>query len=223
MPEKPILFKGPMVRAILDGRKTQTRRVVKCNPFYGGPDWARAFPDGLTTRYLHVPQAGGEYGDKTVQRVYCPYDPGDTLWVRETTESYWLPHILTGEPTSALCGRYTVDDEPILDPRGFDLGWWYSKPRCPSIHMPRWASRITLEVTGVRVERAQDISEADAKAEGVTAQFEPVGLSGAFGLTHLPYSSAFANLWNSINAKRGYSWESNPWLWVVEFKRVDPC
>jgi hypothetical protein len=210
MPEKPILFKGPMVRAILEGRKTQTRRVVKHNPFYGEPDWERAFPDGLTTPYLHVPQAGGEYGDKTVQRLYCPYDPGDTLWVRETWAEDF-EHNRCFYRADSDDGHHVPYEVSGAGGFGGGVGLATIDTWRPSIYMPRKYSRITLEVTGVRVERVRSITEEDALAEGVTWE-----------LDFTPQMN-YAELWNSINAKRGYGWESNPWCWVVEFRRVDPC
>lgn len=133
--------------------------------------------------------------------------------------------IITGEvnpaqPAFSVTYKATDDWDDHIDDRGF--GWR------PSIHMPRWASRITLEITGVRVERLQDISEADAKAEGITVlPLQNVDDPSAWwqsspgeNQARTPIAS-FRNLWDSINAKRGYSWESNPWVWVIEFKHLE--
>jgi hypothetical protein len=174
MKERPILFSGPMVRAILDGRKTQTRRAIR-PPM----PWRDGWGVGL-----------GEYN--------CPYgQPGDRLWVRET----WAPK----QWEKGACYRATGD---LLDTGHCQ---WR-----PSIHMPRWASRITLEVIGVRVERLQDISEADAEAEGC----EPLPMCGGPEVGgYNCYQSGFELLWGSINGKLA-PWSSNPWVWVVEFQRI---
>lgn len=218
MTERPILFSGPMVRALLDGSKTQTRRVVKC----------------------HVEDYGGILHTKTV----CPYgQPGDRLWVRESIDGIWG------------CDAHYIADEAHLSE--YIKDWWDTPQRLPckkipSIHMPRWASRITLEVTGVRVERLQDISHQDAIAEG------GVEVAGGWwshdgttmdtpGDTNLGGTAvdSYRVLWESINAanrpklpsnhrSKRYarvkawldkhpdtsSWDANPWVWVVEFRRV---
>ena len=195
MSDHPIIFSGPMVRAILDGRKTQTRRVVKPQPYQIETSWLRPVP--------------GEWWKHLRPRL--PYGiPGDRLWVRETWAEY--VDVESGvHDDERFCYRAT--DKMMLPVK------WR-----PSIHMPRWASRITLEVTGVRVERLQEISEADARVEGVGRDTNPcdhVRQScadiGCLGPTH---RASFCELWDTLNAKRGYSWESNPWVWVVEFKLV---
>ncbi len=173
--EKPILFSGEMVRAILDGRKTQTRRVVRREHI---PFVHSLLAGWISGRWSHLPLPYGR--------------PGDQLWVRET----WL------EDTVGNI-RYRATERAVQD------GNWKWRP---SIFMPRWASRISLEVTAVRVERVRDISEEDARAEGVDSIVATD--------TYSSYRMGFRKLWDSINAKRGYSWESNPWVWVVEFKRV---
>lgn len=219
MPERPIIFSGPMVRAILEGRKSMTRRVVKYKPFYGEPNWDYAFVDGgVDCQYLHIPQDGGEYGDSTTQRAYCPYGvPGDALWVREAwtrvpQSAYWhdpsIPHCRDGEDWIIYRAGWERSDPGV--------GWH------PSIHMPRWASRITLEVTGVRVERVHDISGDDAIAEGIIHHNGlGVGHSGyRYSQSSPVYQSpdiAFAELWDSINGKK-HPWSSNPWVWVIEFR-----
>jgi hypothetical protein len=188
--ERPILFNGEMVRAILSGRKTQTRRIVKPQP----PDMCEW--DQASRTFV---SKDARYG---VLRP-CPYGTvGDRLWVRET----WG---LNSGNFSFLSLRYFADDERRLIPGKtlLDVHDYWGKR--PSIHMPRWASRITLEITGVRVERLQDISEADAAAEGVTLK-EPELET---------YYSGFTSIWESINGPD--SWLANPWVWVVEFRKVD--
>ena len=182
--ERPILFNGAMVRAILDGTKTQTRRVTK----FG----VQEFVDEGSDLNLHVWRTD-EAGDHHLKD--CPYGmPGDQLWVRET-------HSRLIDGTSPAHVRYKAHYP--TSPWG--TGWK------PSIHMPRWASRITLKIKGVRVERVQDITEEDAKAEGLIDDFISPG-DGHSALYH------FVTLWNSINIKRGYGWSTNPWVWVVDFE-----
>lgn len=207
MTERPILFSGPMVRAILSGAKTQTRRVVKpqphaeitsfCEIIPGGGDWKPAWSSSRrSVEMLHSGES--MVFNKTLR---CPYgQPGDRLWVRET----------------CAVPRNSQDREKVLYKademfdgcaRG-DLGFKWR----PSIHMPRWASRIDLLVKDVRVERLQEISEEDAIAEGVVPPIGSVDVR-AWVL--------FRRLWDSINAAK-HPWSSNPWVWVVEFERVAP-
>ncbi|WP_434715475.1 hypothetical protein [Paraburkholderia sp. A3RO-2L] len=205
MREIPILFSGPMVRAILDGSKTQTRRIVKPAGAhhifqFRGKDEARGAdePTGewAWCRSAHV----------VSEHIRCPYGkPGDRLWVRETwqgpmwEEGTWDAD--TDYHTPKYC-EYRADGGPTPEYVDFEdnlrQGWK------PSIHMPRWASRITLEVSGVRIERLQSISEADAEAEGIEGGHATV---------------QFRGLWDSV-ALRGADWDANPWVWVVEFKRI---
>ncbi len=212
--ERPILMSAPMVRAILAGTKTQTRRFLRPQPHVdalGNACWndlnfgqdAHGVPL-FESMALMLPGSGtGE--------VRCPYgECGDKLWVREV----WGFEKRT-------------EDDPLLEPvvtyRADQAEHLYPVKRWrPSIHMPRHLSRITLEVTTVRVERLQDISEADAQAEGITPKWEP-GCSGrlmdAFGgFSFRPAASAYAELWEQINGPG--SWDANPWVWVIEFKRV---
>jgi hypothetical protein len=224
MIDRPILFSAPMVRAIMSGAKTQTRRVVK-SPYVEDID-VFAF-DASSGRW-----EGGFYGDHGALAhgawFRSPYgSPGDRLWVRETWSGARV-----GDGRALVAYRASCDDG------GFDFAHddgsverlRVSKWR-PSIHMPRVASRITLEVTGVRVERLQDISGEDARAEGVSAPpctcCVPRG-----GCTDGPsgpccpccldsrewsYVEAFAELWDSINKRA--PWASNPWVWVVSFEQ----
>ena len=221
--ERPILFSGPMVRAILDGHKTQTRRVVKVG------DTIEERDDGTRWPYFTT----WTHGDDGSPWASCPYgEPGDRLWVRETwryadwTEDGqpWIRY--AADDARRLCERVSSEwaarvadiwaelssaENVSVDGRAADRKWR------PSIFLPRWASRITLAVTAVRVERLQEISEADAIAEGVLrtggrAQLQP---------NHFrPARELFSELWDSINEDRA-PWASNPWVWVVEFKRVE--
>lgn len=199
MKERPILFSGAMVRAILNGEKTQTRRVVKPQP--ADVPITNGSRDGMYTAWPNA-DACLEWADVVsdptyyAQAGFCPYgQPGDRLWVRETFAYHF------GEL------RYRADELPESYYAGAK-GWR------PSIFMPRALSRITLEIVGVRVERVQDISMYDAMDEGVGkprySQFEKG--------SHLV--GAFRDLWDEINEKRGYGWTVNPWVWVVEFKRI---
>ena len=194
MSEKPILFSGEMVRAILEGRKTQTRRTVKPKFLYDPTDdgWDILWATGQLT---------------------CPYgEVGDRLWVRETWHYDSHMHELTGGEPDAPDGRYLHRlvyraDNPDWQAYG---GWR------PSIFMPRWACRLELVVKSVRVERLQDIGHSDMKAEGC---LPPNNAGGSWDYLRETY---WKPLWDSINAKRGYGWDSNPWVWVVEFDKVQP-
>lgn len=194
MADRPILFSAPMVRAILAGQKTQTRR-----PLRAGTWWTREH--GVVRMAPAGPACTG------FAKVPCPYgEPGDRLWVREA-------HMDLG-----ACYLYRADPGAETERALVAPGQRWK----PAIHMPRAASRITLEVTGVRVERLQAISEADALAEGVTPKWEP-GCSGrlmeAFsGFSFRPAASAYADLWEQINGPG--SWSENAWVWVVSFKVV---
>ena len=209
MKERPILFKAEMVRAILDGSKTQTRRVMKPQP---DDDAIIAVGEIGTSRgaaFVRYPREGG-----ITRRVPCPYgQPGDRLWVRETYFGNHVQH--PNEPEDERELHYRADGLPNFEGEESLIKWR------PSIFMPRWASRITLEIVNVRVERLQDISEEDARAEGVgqvgieTGQVLESGAPVEIG----SYACAYCDLWESINGKG--SWEANPWVWVVEFKRTE--
>lgn len=183
MTERPILFSGPMVRAILAGAKTQTRRIIK-------DGWWRCLdPEDAEDRARAVKQ--------------CPHGVvGDRLWVRE--------QFATDVPGCAGGISYRADHQ---DPRGdgpaHPMRW------LPPIFMPRTAARLILDVADVRVQRLQDISEDDARAEGVEAA--PFCRAGRpDGMEHV---ESFEDLWDSINATRA-SWKSNPWVWAVTFRRL---
>lgn len=212
--ERPILFSGEMVRAILDGRKTQTRRVVKPQPepFKAhdrlGPFW------WFNRRAWGLEQLG-RIAEKEMPwflAPHCPYgQPGDRLWVREN---------LRQDPLDGLW-KYEEDFTPLIDLEDeIDaVGWVVTRKRdyCPSIHMPRWASRITLEITDVRVERVQEISEADARAEGAEPRLSGTSDWGPIR----SHRTGFVYLWNQINEARGYGWLANPWVWCLTFRRIE--
>jgi len=186
-----MLFNGAMVRAVLSGSKTQTRRVLKKQPF-SKPE----FNDGTGLFDVYA-------GDELAGSINCPYGQvGDQLWVRETFG-------LAGDKN-----QHVLHYRATHWKDGKDMGWK------PSIHMPRWASRIQLEITGIRVERLNDCSEADAKAEGVKPDNETSkdvmdGLKPQF-----QYKEPYMRLWESINGEG--SWSANPWVWVIEFKVIKP-
>ncbi|MHA4212418.1 hypothetical protein ACXP0Y_22790 [Klebsiella pneumoniae] len=211
MKERGMIFNGEMVRAILDGRKTQTRRIMAPQPEpcpRGGHWW----PSNVFKIMLHVEDEmqngkggwGGLVGDA------CPFgDVGDRIWVREAFAS--------GLSTkSTLAYRATHKREDLED------GFYDTIKWTPSIHMPRRASRILLEITGVRVERLNAISEEDARAEGIIdggclncGEPEPCGCANP----EPDATDAFAYLWQSIYGQE--SWNADPWVWVIEFKRVE--
>ena len=210
MKARPILFNGEMVRAILNGRKTQTRRMVK-------------FPINADPRYVTLTRMQDGFADGVRPVFGAPDEPnwfsaksqfgtiGDRLWVRET----WM------------------QDHSSEQQHALHKASWGNTPEgqrwTPSIHMPRWASRITLEITGVRVERVQEITEEDAKVEGVeSVMFQNEQFWKAYGSNPIPgggeltatrlAAQSFRTLWQSIYA----NWDANPWVWVHEFRRIKP-
>ena len=220
MRERPIIMSAPMVRAILAGTKSMTRRVVKIKnlDFVGGgprdgADWndpsCWGFEDCNTGRNWAL--ASGDDGD---DMFVCPYgEPGDRLWVRET----WR---VMGESPEDTLDMFSRDDIQYRADRDES----YIDKYRSSIHMPRWASRITLEIVGVRVERLQDISEADAVAEGVVPYAVYGGKPASWKASPDAIAArdtavaAYRDLWESINGPG--SWDANPWVWVVAFRRV---
>lgn len=206
---RPILFKTPMVQAILKGRKSQTRRVVKPQPISDRVGMCNASYCGRPNTWL-VSGSVSEYtchGNQAPEWG-CPYGVvGDQLWVRET----WQPR--SHLPLAKIQRPYYLADDPTARGKGFS-------PWKPSIFMPRWASRITLEITSVRVERLQGITEADAYAEGITIPAHLMFASSGNPELRNEARTVYKCLWDSINRKK-HPWSSNPWVWVVEFKRIE--
>ena len=215
MKERPILFSAPMVRALLADTKTQTRRVA--SKLVRHPDLGNLYTPGalvLEREPQHV-----------IERA-CPYgQTGDRLWVREA-------HAFSVRDPEGYDWHDDPENWDVIyraDERQPAGGWRDSEgnaiqpPWRPSIHLPRWASRITLEVTAVRVERLQDISEADAIAEGCTQNHNGYFWGGPHAVSGLKQMAtakqAYSDLWKSINGPG--SWDANPWVWVVEFKRLE--
>lgn len=190
MRDRPILFSGSMVRAIRSGTKTQTRRLVKPQPEFDGPESLRCAEVALW--------------QEAMRTLKSPYgQPGDRLWVREA----WSTHACFDHlPPREIKGSFHyLADGHIQTGKGR-----------PSIHMPRWASRITLDITSVRVERLQDISEADAHDEG-TAEWAAETVRDGNKWPNIV--RAYQGLWESINGPD--SWAANPWVWVVEFQPIE--
>lgn len=205
MKERSIIFTGESVRAILEGRKTQTRRVVK-NTLNG---YFQPMTDGT---WEWSPDGGF---DHDIAKVVCPFGiPGDRLWVRET----WKP-INHKQRAIETYIRFAADDGLLSVKHSLTMEV-PTRWRSP-IFMPRWASRITLEITAVRVQRVQDISEEDAIAEGISLTGENAEWRGT-RISVGSHVGRYAILWDSINAKRGYPWVSNPWTWALTFKLVQP-
>ena len=206
MKERPVIFNGEMVRAILDGRKTQTRRAI-------------------SDRHLHLIDVASQVGEcyplesgidhansQSYYREHCPFGRvGDRLWVRETFMD------LTGTGIEATTGKFEGFAYRADTPAGSygdEVRKEYGLKWTPSLHMPRWASRITLEITAVRVERLNDISHDDAKAEGCC-----YGRGGGVPDFAVTPAYHFPTLWASIYGVD--SWSANPWVWVIEFRRVE--
>lgn len=229
---KPIIFNTAMVQAILNGSKSQTRRVIK-----NTKEWS-PLKDITCLRVSgincgSIKSADGEGFAQKYLKKHCPYGQvGDRLWVRET-----LRHSNVGIPT-----RYAADDCPVFRDGETPSGWPFRTQALPSMFMPRWASRLTLEITEVRVERVQEISEADAKAEGCTnenlesyptcatwmppewyelppeKQWIDDWRPNSERMIRWHIRNNFIALWDSLNTKRGYGWDTNPWVWVISFK-----
>jgi hypothetical protein len=216
--ERPILFSGAMVRALLDGTKTQTRRIVKMPPSWdcivfadwGNGYWPYRSDDGESPFY-----------DNNEIPLNCPYgQPGDRLWVRETHRPIF------GQTCGLIGVDYQADPREKWERLGDAPDCLITSKWTPSIHMRREYSRILLEITGVRVERLNEISTADAKAEGIKPdKVRQIELFGANAQERAAiYRDAavrpYEKLWESINGAG--SWDANPWVWAVEFKRVPP-
>lgn len=258
MKEHPIIMAAESVRAIIDGRKTMTRRVMEPQPYVSDsnpPTFRDAergdlfvCPDLLPTterRGFVIAECEGPgqwhcMGQRQFADKHCPYGaPGDRLWVRE---KFCSPENgIVGYWADAECGAWMGDggggrvwmhhgvimESPAYEQRfqndqrwrTFGIGKYGGRWRSP-VHMPRWASRLTLEVVSVRVERVQSISEADAIAEGVDVMFNTKMRAIGDPRALTVRQRAFGMVWDHFNAKRGYPWESNPWVWVIEFKRL---
>ena len=225
--ERPIIFSGEIVKAILDGKKTMTRRVVKSG-FIGQYEHAH-----IINQSSDKSREGKAYFyDKPVgsmvlssQLVSNPYgNIGDRLWVRETWQEIGPDCLLTYKatyPSDLYAKRPELENVPPLASLK-DRGYLWKSP----MFMPRWASRILLEITDIRVERLNDISEADCEKEGFRFYplsricFKPCSTKHPSGHGSNNYKSIFGEYWDTLNAKKGYQWSSNPWVWVVEFKVV---
>lgn len=212
MKERPILFSTPMVQAILDGRKTQTRRVVKPQPPRCTENGTPYSGFQATTLPIETGYDLTAYMDNPKYIGKCPYgNPGDRLWVRET----WADlKTLSDDNLKGIIYRADGIDHYGNEDGYVDTSSEYMKWK-PSIFMPKHACRLFLEVIDVRIERLQNITEEDAEKEGI--QFLRDIPDADETLTS---KELFMCLWDSINEKRGYSWESNPWVWVVEFRRI---
>lgn len=241
MKERGMIFNAEMVRAILDGRKTQTRRIMKVQPSEGfapinmalETDYeAHWYTPGVVDKdgYLQ-PAKHDVFGVASDEEGYaCPFGAvGDHIWVREAFQGPLVSEELLEEyraypekfENPEYC-EYPADGGPR--PEYCDLddnlrhGWR------PSIHMPRWASRITLEITGVRVERLQNISDEDVDAEGFAGDYPTSALPALFpgepsDWSHLSMRDCYGVLWKSIYGEE--SWQANPWVWVITFQRVE--
>lgn len=212
MRERPILFTPDNARAILERRKTQTRRLMKPQPWRV---WGCGVRHGEAVVSAHVRYQQGEAD----VWVACRYGaPGDRLWVREA-------HALV--PATAYRGstgvQQAINPEEPSEAAVYKAGWDRSPPARwrHAMHMPRWASRLILEIVAVRVERLQVISEADARAEGCGRAVDEDDIDGApdAPAPAQTYRGGYRWLWDEING-RG-SWDANPYVWVVEFRRVE--
>ncbi|MGI6691178.1 MAG: hypothetical protein ACOX63_10145 [Christensenellales bacterium] len=213
---KPIIFSTPMVRAIMEGRKTMTRRVMKPQPI---------MDDGGMWHWKDCQWMDGGLGfPASGIDDYAPYKPGDTMWVKETWQ-----HVDNGDENSGYVYKASENGKAWEKNAG---GWKWR----PSIFMPREAARIFLWVTDVYAERLQDITEEYARVEGIRSYWkaphnrespffwdEDEFYKGNDKASFRKARDAFRDLWDSINAKRGYGWESNPWVFVYAFERITEC
>jgi len=243
MRELPILLSAAMVRAILEGRKSQTRRAVKVphqNPL---GQWESTTVGGFDKHRVEHPDHAALWHTRTGDTLICPYgQPGDRMWVRET----WMPgydHEADHEDGPKVSVIYRADnaEETVAAPSYELAEQWQRKfsedghdapPWRSSIHMPRWACRLVLEITDVRVERLQDgdgdlDSESRYLAEGIHRIHHGDGAYYYSAFRDEPHpqnwthaDSAWRELWTSINGQA--SWDANPWVWVVHFKRIEP-
>lgn len=219
MKQIPILFSTPMVQAILAGRKTQTRRVVKPQPILPEPtsEIVRTIKIGWVVRHK-IPSH--PLGYEATSQLKCPYKVGDVLWVRETLEQNALGGAIyrAGGKVGEQIGHNPLAENEFLSWDDFSI----TRTVIPSIHMPKSACRIWLEITDVRVERLQDITVEDAIAEGIEKRSNNYQFKNYENENQLGFSQprdSFQSLWKSINSEQ--SWNDNPWVWVIEFKRIE--
>lgn len=215
MKELPIIFSGAMIPPILDDRKSATRRLDGLKRVNQEPDlWNYSASVG----HVFYPKKPGK--DKYPIALKCPYEPPQRRWVRETCWYYKSSEIeMAGFPGGTITRKsektgYAFHRNDSFLPPENDI--WKKKP---SIFMPRWASRITLEILSVKAERVQEISEEDIEREGVLGD----SYLYEMGITKRDPHSAriyFMELWDSLNLKRGYGWDANNWVWAVSFKRL---
>jgi hypothetical protein len=219
MKERPVLFNGEMVRALLDGRKTETRRPIKPQPIMMDSGvWYPSNQPGDTRNRTGLHYANEEHMRRGMPVDFSPWgQPGDKLWVRETfvlenTDDVpdGVPHqIEPGEWGTEIYPHYrATEPEPHIVPEGLEDPYDDRTRWSPAVFMPRWACRIVLEITSVKVERLQEMGENEAIAEGATP--------GA--IEH--HLSVFAREWDALYAKRGLGWNDNPWIWVVAFRHL---
>ncbi|MHB8053650.1 MAG: ASCH domain-containing protein [Candidatus Aminicenantales bacterium] len=207
MKTRPIIFSAEMILAILDNRKGQTRRLIKPQPTWieSSGRWCWDIPSakihaGCCKSVVTASREWWEY--LTADQFPC--QPGDRMWVREVfSTSTSVSQDSWKRRKSVVYKANEGREHGVLN----NVSW-----KSP-LFMPRWASRITLEITGVRVERVQDIGEAHASAEGFKDVFD--------GKTFFPAGHFFKTTWDSLNAKRGFGWDANPWVWVISFKRIE--
>lgn len=222
MRERPILFSGPMVRAILEGRKTQTRRVVKPQPDTTSDGFARVKIGP------HTHSGPTAYLLEKLAQFSCPFgQPSDRLWVRET----WAPMCRVADPycecetPEAIAAHHYVEYRADTD-NPYPGDWPAEEARenedaprwRPSIHMPRPVARLLLDITGVRIERLCQISQDDALAEGIEYRGDRIQDGRMTGPNGKSLTGEFRDLWDALNAKRGHGWDANPWVWVIEFE-----
>lgn len=224
MTDHPILFNSDMVLAILDGRKTQTRRIINLPNCYtsGGTvankPWLywEEMPNGEQWCF----RTDTRRGHGLLHELKCPYGvPGDLLWVRETLIR-WCESMSLDYPYYAADKTPVIQNEHANVYPGIRLSWLWKGHTRPSIHMPKWACRLWLKVKSNRVERVQEISWQDCKAEGIAL----VGDEFVFNNQKQQQSlliTKFMTLWDSIYAKHGHGWEVNPFVWVTEFERYE--
>lgn len=211
MSARSILFSAPMVRAILAGTKTQVRRVVR---------WPVLGPSDGRKRRVYGP---GDVAEISAAKGLCPHgDPGDLLWVRETWAYYGGDEYIYQREPGAVAYRASYDDDARIPIHMRLIGYVPGGRWRPSVHMPRWASRITLRVTSVRVERLHAITEEDARAEGFAPSPHPSLHGATVSARH-----AFARAWHEMHGD-GFAivegspqWNANPLVWVLGFERVE--